>query len=138
MIGPGDQDLVVFSLGQSGSVAKARAATALDSVAQHLIHGGDGLMPLFTPAFDVSTPDPGYVNSYLPGLRENAGQYAHAAVWVLMAQAALGDAAQVGAFLDMLNPIRRSDSRTGMQAYRVEPYVVAAEIYSNAQHARRG
>jgi cyclic beta-1,2-glucan synthetase len=122
----------------SGAADTDRAKMAMESVEQQLVRGGDGLVLLLTPPFDASVPDPGYIQSYLPGLRENGGQYTHAAVWVLMAQAMLGNAAQVGVLLDMLNPIRRSDSRTSVQAYRVEPYVVAADIYSNAQQARRG
>jgi cyclic beta-1,2-glucan synthetase len=93
---------------------------------------------LFAPPFVNSRPDPGYVQSYLPGVRENGGQYTHAAVWVLMAQAALGAQSQVAALLDMLNPVRRTESRSGVQAYRVEPYVMAADIYSMPPHARRG
>jgi cyclic beta-1,2-glucan synthetase len=122
----------------SGAADPERAARAMDSVEQYLVRTGDGLVLLFTPPFDVSTTDPGYVKGYLPGLRENGGQYTHAAIWVLMAQAALGKRAQVGALLDMLNPVRRAESRSGAQAYRVEPYVIAADVYSAEPHARRG
>jgi cyclic beta-1,2-glucan synthetase len=122
----------------SGAANPQRAARAMESVEHHLVRGGDSLVLLFAPPFAHSRPDPGYVQAYLPGVRENGGQYTHAAVWVLMAQAALGNQAQVAALLDMLNPIRRTESRSGMQAYRVEPYVVAADIYSMPPHARRG
>ncbi len=110
----------------------------MSAVDEYLVRGGDGLVLLFTPPFDSSMPDPGYIKGYLPGLRENGGQYTHAAIWVLMAHARLGNRTQVGALLDMLNPIRRTDSRSGMQAYRVEPYVIAADIYSCAPNNRRG
>ncbi len=122
----------------SGAANAERAARAMSAVDEYLVRGGDGLVLLFTPPFDSASPDPGYIKGYLPGLRENGGQYTHAAIWVLMAHAALGDCGQVGALLDMLNPIRRTESRSGMQAYRVEPYVIAADIYSCAPHARRG
>jgi cyclic beta-1,2-glucan synthetase len=133
----------IDSLAQSWAVLSQAADTqrslrAMESVEQYLVRDGDGLVLLFTPPFDVSMPDPGYIKGYLPGLRENGGQYTHAAIWVLMAQAALGNAAQVGALLDMLNPIRRTDTPGAVQAYRVEPYVVAADIYSAPAHARRG
>ncbi len=122
----------------SGAANPQRAARAMESVERQLIRAGDGLVLLFAPPFAHSRPDPGYVQAYLPGVRENGGQYTHAAAWVLMAQAALGDQAQVAALLDMLNPIRRTESRSGMQAYRVEPYAIAADIYSMPPHARRG
>ncbi len=122
----------------SGAADPQRAARAMDSVERHLVRGGDGLVLLFAPPFVNSRPDPGYVQSYLPGVRENGGQYTHAAIWVLMAQAALGEQSQVASLLDMLNPVRRTESRSGVQAYRVEPYVMAADIYSMPPHARRG
>ena len=122
----------------SGAADAERATKAMASVDQYLVRGGDGLVLLFTPPFELSMPDPGYVKAYLPGLRENGGQYTHAAIWVLIAQAVLGDRAQVGALLEMLNPVRRTLSSSGVQAYRVEPYVIAADIYSSAPHARRG
>lgn len=133
----------IDSLAQSwavlcGAADPGRAGRAMQSVEEHLVRSGDGLVLLFTPPFDRSDRDPGYVKGYLPGLRENGAHYSHAAVWVLMAQAMLGDCAQVGALLEMLNPIRRSDTRSGMLAYRVEPYVLAADIYSGPDHARRG
>ena len=122
----------------SGAADTERAARAMAAVDDSLVRGGDGLVLLFTPPFDSALPDPGYIKGYLPGLRENGGQYTHAAIWVLMAHAALGDHGQVGTLLDMLNPIRRTESRSGMQAYRVEPYVIAADIYSCPPHVRRG
>ena len=133
----------IDSIAQSWAVlSKAadaeRAARAMDSFDQHLLRGGDGLALLFTPPFDTSNVDPGYIKGYLPGVRENGGQYTHAALWALMAHASLKNHAQVGAMLDILNPIRRADTRTGVQAYRVEPYVIAGDIYSTPPHTRRG
>lgn len=133
----------IDSIAQSWAVLSSaaepqRAMRAMASVEQYLMRGGDDLVLLFTPPFDVSTPAPGYIQGYLPGIRENGAQYTHAAIWVLMAQAQLGDAAQVSTLLDMLNPILRTASRSGVQAYRVEPYVMAADIYSAPPNARRG
>jgi cellobiose phosphorylase len=82
--------------------------------------------------------DPGYIKGYVPGLRENGGQYTHASVWVLMAQAARGNAAEVSRLLRMLNPANRSASTEGARRYRVEPYVLAADIYSGEGIAGRG
>lgn len=133
----------IDSLAQSWAVLSRagdpqRAARAMESVQHYLVRDGDGLVLLLTPPFETSTPDPGYIKAYLPGLRENGGQYTHAAIWVLMAEAALGRSAQVGALLEMLNPIRRAATPGSAHAYGVEPYVVAADIYSSSSHARRG
>ncbi len=133
----------IDSIAQSWAVlSKAaeteRATRAMDSFDQQLLRGGDGLALLFTPPFDNSNLDPGYIKGYIPGVRENGGQYTHAALWALMAHASLKNHAQVGAMLDILNPIRRTDTRSGVQAYRVEPYVIAADIYSTPPHTRRG
>ncbi len=95
-------------------------------------------MLLFAPPFDTSPEDPGYIKGYLPGLRENGGQYTHAAIWVLMAQAMLRDGERVGELLKILNPVRHSTSPDAARLYRVEPYVVAADIYAGQTLASRG
>jgi cyclic beta-1,2-glucan synthetase len=95
-------------------------------------------MLLFTPAFGTTTRDPGYIKSYPPGVRENGGQYTHAAVWSVMAYAQLGEGDRAAELLRMLNPIRRTATRTGVYAYKVEPYVLAADIYAEPPHVRRG
>jgi cellobiose phosphorylase len=107
-------------------------------VEQQLVRRDDGLVLLFSPPFDSAPLDPGYIKGYLPGLRENGAQYTHAAIWVLMAEAMLGRKSQVGELLRILNPVRRGDSRGGARAYRVEPYVLAADIYSSSGIAGRG
>jgi cyclic beta-1,2-glucan synthetase len=122
----------------SGAANPQRAAKAMAAVEQYLTSNGDGLVLLFAPPFDLTQQDPGYVKAYLPGIRENGAQYTHAAIWVLMAQASLGNRAQVGALLESLNPVRRTQNRNDVHAYRVEPYVIAADIYSAAPHTRRG
>jgi cyclic beta-1,2-glucan synthetase len=92
---------------------------------------------LFTPPFDHTPHDPGYIKGYPPGVRENGGQYTHAATWAVIAQAMLGHGARQRLF-SFLNPISHTSSRADVQRYKVEPYVVAADVYSVAPHAGRG
>jgi cyclic beta-1,2-glucan synthetase len=83
-------------------------------------------------------PSPGYIKGYVPGVRENGGQYTHAALWVVLAFAQLGDGAKAAELLSMLNPARRTSTTEDLSRYRAEPYVVAADVYSQAPHAGRG
>ncbi|WP_370870067.1 GH36-type glycosyl hydrolase domain-containing protein [Methylobacter sp.] len=122
----------------SGAAETERAQRAMNSVREYLVRYGDDLMLLFTPPFNKTERDPGYIKSYPPGIRENGGQYTHAAVWSVIAYAMLGEGDQATELLRMLNPIKRSSSRTGIYAYKVEPYVLSADIYAEAPHARRG
>ena len=122
----------------SGAANPERARRAMHSVHDYLIRHGDDLVLLFTPPFDHTDHDPGYIKGYLPGVRENGGQYTHAAVWTVMAYAQLGQGDQAAELLRILNPINRSASRTGAYAYKVEPYVLSADIYAEPPHARRG
>jgi cyclic beta-1,2-glucan synthetase len=108
------------------------------AVDQHLIRRPDGLVLLLTPPFDHTPRDPGYIKGYVPGIRENGGQYTHAAVWTLIAFAAMGDGDRASEIFRMLNPINRSNSRASAQRYKVEPYVVAGDIYAEAPHVGRG
>jgi cyclic beta-1,2-glucan synthetase len=93
---------------------------------------------LLTPPFDKTPLDPGYIKGYTPGVCENGGQYTHAAVWCAIAYAMQGEGDSAAELLRMLNPINRTSTRAGVHAYKVEPYVVAADIYSVPPHARRG
>jgi len=122
----------------SGAAETERAQRAMNSMREYLVRYGDDLMLLFTPAFNKTERDPGYIKSYPPGVRENGGQYTHAAVWSVIAYAMLGEGDQASELLRMLNPIKRSSSRTGIYAYKVEPYVLSADIYAESPHARRG
>jgi cyclic beta-1,2-glucan synthetase len=122
----------------SGAGDKARSERAMDCLRRYLVRQEDEMILLFTPPFDHAPQDPGYIKGYLPGLRENGGQYTHAAVWAVIANAMLGRREEAGELFDMLNPIRRTTNRTGVLAYKVEPYVLAADVYSEAPHARRG
>jgi cyclic beta-1,2-glucan synthetase len=122
----------------SGAADPARARVAMAAVEEHLIRRADGLALLFTPPFDHTTLDPGYVKGYPPGIRENGGQYTHAAAWTVIALAALGEGDKAGALFSMLNPVNRTGTRADVQRYKVEPYVAAADVYSVAPHAGRG
>jgi cellobiose phosphorylase len=93
---------------------------------------------LLTPPFDAAAPDPGYIRGYPPGIRENGGQYTHAAAWTVMALAALGEGDKAGALFAMLNPINHTRDRAAVHRYKVEPYVMAADVYSVAPHTGRG
>ena len=108
---------------------------ALDS---QLIRREDGLALLFAPPFDKTTRDPGYIKGYPPGVRENGGQYTHAATWSVMAFAALGEGDKAAELFSLLNPINHARTRADAYRYKVEPYVVCADIYSTAPHVGRG
>ncbi len=132
-------DAIAQSWGvMSGAAEPGRATRAMAAVSQQLVRQGDGLVLLLTPPFNHCSEDPGYIQGYVPGIRENGGQYTHAAVWTLIAFAALGDGDKAGELLRMLNPIHRSDSRAGVQRYKVEPYVMAGDVYAETPHSGRG
>jgi cyclic beta-1,2-glucan synthetase len=122
----------------SGAANPARAARAMESLEAHLLKRDPPLALLFTPPFEKSLQEPGYVKAYPRGIRENGGQYTHAAVWTLIALAIQGKADLAMEVFGMLNPIRRSTSRADAQRYKVEPYAVAADVYSEAPHEGRG
>jgi cyclic beta-1,2-glucan synthetase len=122
----------------SGAGDPIRSQKALQSVLERLVLPQDRLMLLFAPPFDKSEHDPGYIKGYLPGIRENGGQYTHAAVWIAWAFAQLGDGMQAGALFNLLNPIFHSDSKEKADVYRVEPYVICSDIYSKPPYLNRG
>jgi cyclic beta-1,2-glucan synthetase len=122
----------------SGVANPEHAERAMHSVKEYLVRDGDDLVLLFTPPFNKTERDPGYIKGYPPGVRENGGQYTHAAIWSVIAYAMLGEGDQAAELLRMLNPIKRTTTRTGVYAYKVEPYVLAADIYAEAPHVRRG
>jgi len=122
----------------SGAAEPGRAARAMAAVNEQLVRRSDGLILLLTPPFDHTPLDPGYIKGYVPGIRENGGQYTHAAVWTLIAFAALGDGDKAGELHRMLNPIYHSASRAGVQRYKVEPYVMSGDVYGEPPHAGRG
>jgi cyclic beta-1,2-glucan synthetase len=133
----------IDSIAQSWSVMHGgarsdRAQRAMASVDEYLVHRGDGLVLLFTPPFNDWDVDPGYIKGYLPGVRENGGQYTHAAIWSVIAFATLGDGDRAGELFSLLNPINHASTRAGVHRYRVEPYVAAADVYSEPPHVGRG
>jgi len=122
----------------SGATNAERSARAMASFEQHLLRPVDGLALLFTPPFDHPVHDPGYISGYPPGLRENGGQYSHAAMWAILALVKLGEAQKAVELFSMLNPINHARNRAAVDCYKVEPYVVAADIYSVGPHVGRG
>jgi cyclic beta-1,2-glucan synthetase len=122
----------------SGAADPGRAARAMAAVEDQLIRREAGLALLFTPPFDRTPLDPGYVKAYPPGIRENGGQYTHAAAWAVMAFAALGEGDKATNLFSLINPINHASTRAGMHRYKTEPYVVAADVYSEAPHTGRG
>ncbi len=122
----------------SGAADRARAAQAMTAVERELIRPVDQLALLFTPAFDKTPNDPGYIKGYPPGIRENGGQYTHAALWSIMAFAALGEGDKASGLFSLLNPINHARTRSDVHRYKVEPYVVAADVYATAPHVGRG
>jgi cyclic beta-1,2-glucan synthetase len=122
----------------SGAADPERAATAMESLYQRLIRRDDGLILLLTPPFDRTAHDPGYIKGYLPGIRENGGQYTHAAMWAIWAFAELGQAERAAELFKLVNPIYHADTPEKVSRYKVEPYVIAADVYSAPRHIGRG
>ncbi|TDT93708.1 cyclic beta-1,2-glucan synthetase [Azorhizobium sp. AG788] len=122
----------------SGAADGSRAEVAMASLQRHLVRVEDGIAPLFTPPFDRTPLDPGYIKGYPPGLRENGGQYTHAAMWAVLAFAKLGAGDRAHGLFSLLNPITHARTPEEARRYKVEPYVVAADVYSVAPHVGRG
>lgn len=122
----------------SGVAPPERAQSAMQAVANRLVDDKLGLIRLLTPSFDTAPMNPGYIRGYVPGVRENGGQYTHAAIWTAMAFCTLRDEARVGSLLHMLNPIHHADSPAAAARYKVEPYVMAADIYTTPGQLGRG
>jgi len=122
----------------SGVADSYRASRAMASVDQYLVQRGEGLIILFTPPFDQTKLDPGYVKGYVPGVRENGGQYTHAAIWTVIAFAMLGDGDRAGELFALLNPINHASTRAGLHKYKVEPYVAPGDVYAVPPHTGRG
>jgi cyclic beta-1,2-glucan synthetase len=132
-------DSIAQSWGVISGVAEPhRAIRAMAAVDEYLIRRGDGLVLLFTPPFDKSALNPGYIKGYAPGVRENGGQYTHGAVWTMIAFALLGDGDRSGELFSLLNPINHASTRAGLHKYKVEPYVAAGDVYAVPPHTGRG
>ena len=133
----------IDSLPQSWSVISGvgdprRQRQAMESVERRLVRREAGLIQLFDPPFDTSDMNPGYIRGYIPGVRENGGQYTHGALWTVLAFAEMGDTERAWDLLGLLNPVHHGSSPERIAVYRVEPYVVAADVYAVAPHVGRG
>jgi cyclic beta-1,2-glucan synthetase len=122
----------------SGNAMRSRAERAIDSVRTYLVKRDARVVPLLAPPFDHSPADPGYIKGYPPGVRENGGQYTHAALWVVMAVAELGNGDEAMELFHMLNPVNHTRTPADIERYKVEPYVVAGDVHTNPAHAGRG
>jgi cyclic beta-1,2-glucan synthetase len=122
----------------SGAANPVRAAAAMAAVDEYLVRREEGLVLLFTPPFDHTPLDPGYIKGYPPGIRENGGQYTHGALWSVIAFAMLGEGDKAGELFSLLNPINHANTRAGIHRYKVEPYVACADVYSMPPHVGRG
>jgi cyclic beta-1,2-glucan synthetase len=138
-----NDECVIDSLPQSWAVLSntgpdSRARQALNQLEARLVRHELGLIQLLDPPFDRSSLDPGYIKGYPSGVRENGGQYTHAAIWAIMAFARTGDAQRAWELVDLLNPIHHGDSIERIARYKVEPYVLAGDVYTHPQHVGRG
>ena len=122
----------------SGVADRERASKAMDAVYERLVREGDGLIALFDPPFDAGSLQPGYIKGYVPGIRENGGQYTHAATWVVWATALLGDGDRAMKLWNLLSPISHGTTKDQVARYKVEPYAVSADVYGAPPHTGRG
>jgi cyclic beta-1,2-glucan synthetase len=143
----GNAECRIDSISQSWSVLSgacdgvgnlARSRVAMNSVYERLVRRDDALVKLLEPPFDKSSLDPGYIRGYVPGVRENGGQYTHGAIWAAMAFAALGERERAWELLTMINPVNHARSPDAIATYKAEPYVVAADVYALTPHVGRG
>jgi len=133
----------IDSIAQSWSVLSGagdakRAHMAMEAADQRLIPRDQALIQLLDPPFDKSDLNPGYIKGYVPGVRENGGQYTHGAIWMAMAFAQLGDSRRAWELMAMINPVNHARSPEAMATYKVEPYAVAADVYALSPHTGRG
>jgi cellobiose phosphorylase len=139
----GSPECKIDSIAQSWSVLSGeghgqRSQMAMAAVDKYLVRRKEALIQLLDPPFDKSNLDPGYIKGYVPGVRENGGQYTHAAIWAAMAFAALGDNSRAWELLAMINPVNHAATPAAIATYKVEPYVVAADVYALSPHTGRG
>ena len=133
----------IDSIAQSWSVISKggdtdRSLAAMQSASKHLVRKEDHIIRLFTPPFDKSEMNPGYIKGYVPGVRENGGQYTHAAIWLVMAFAMIGDRKKTWELLQMINPVNHGTDTTSIEQFKTEPYVIAADVYGVKEHKGRG
>lgn len=138
-----DVECKIDSISQSWSVISQagepdKQQTAMQSVNQYLVKENEGIILLLDPPFDKSDLNPGYIKGYVPGVRENGGQYTHAAIWAMMAFAGLKQNEKVWQLFSMINPVKHGQTKENIELYKAEPYVIAADIYGAAPHQGRG
>lgn len=138
-----NEDCKIDSIAQSWSVISGagdptKRRIALESAYKYLVHKDAQIIQLLDPPFDKSELNPGYIKGYVPGVRENGGQYTHAAVWLIIAFAKMGDTKKVWELLSMINPANHGKTAQEIAVYKVEPYVLAADVYAKAPHKGRG
>jgi len=138
-----NQECKIDSFAQSWSVLSGAGETsriykAMGSLEKYLVHRKESLIQLLDPPFDKSDLNPGYIKGYVPGVRENGGQYTHAAIWAAMAFASLGDSEHAWELLNIINPVNHGNSPENILKYKVEPYVIAADVYALSPHIGRG
>ena len=138
-----NQECQIDSIAQSWSVLSGagdhdRAVRAMEALNERLVRRQDRLIQLLDPPFNTSNLQPGYIKGYVPGVRENGGQYTHAAIWATMAFARLGNSRRAWELFELINPINHARSPEETEVYKVEPYVVAADVYAVAPHIGRG
>ena len=138
-----NEECKIDSIAQSWAVLskagdKDRSLMAMENAGKYLVKEQEGMIQLFDPPFDKSSLNPGYIKGYVPGVRENGGQYTHAAVWLVMAYAALGNREKTWELLKMINPLNRGSDEEKINIYKVEPYVIAADVYAEPMHKGRG
>ena len=139
----GNAECQIDSIAQSWSVLSGggdakRSAMGMEAVNKRLVRRDLGLIQLLDPPFDKSDLNPGYIKGYVPGVRENGGQYTHAAIWMIMAFAEMGNSDRAWELFDMVNPVHHGSNEDDMMIYKVEPYVMAADVYASPQHQGRG
>lgn len=139
----GNSECKIDSIAQSWSVISGageieRSQQAMNSLENYLVSREDGLIKLLTPPFDKSDLEPGYIKGYIPGVRENGGQYTHAAAWAIIAFAKQGDGDKAWELFELINPINHTTNMRDYTHYKVEPYVIAADVYSTYPHTGRG
>ena len=122
----------------SGAGEPERSSKGMAALNERLVRRDSGLIQLFDPPFDKSAMNPGYIKGYVPGVRENGGQYTHAAVWAVMAFAKMEDNRRAWELFNMINPVNHGKSAEEIAIYKVEPYVVAADVYAVSPHSGRG
>ena len=132
------QSWAVLSGASEDAESKARAQQAMQALEQHLVRRDDAIIQLLDPPFDKSKQNPGYIRGYVPGVRENGGQYTHAAIWAAMAFAEMREPQQAWDLLQMINPVNHGNSAPAIAKYKIEPYVIAADVYAVPPHVGRG